>query len=254
MASYTEAFLDSLGRASNSLTDLMQQVKEPTYEEKVRIDTEAEKGLLDKRGEVQKDTEGYLMGQKAGFDKQLLNMENLADYEIAALNAVTSMKLGQMKGEQAMQQLHHATEQELEAAKYAAQAGVASISFDYGSTISNPEENRGEGFFGSLAGLIPGRGTYSRFMESDEKRTKQSQSEFQLQSNMLKAQLPAMLKEYKANPESALVQQYKDLIMEGLSTAEKLSENSAFQNFDDQTTYYNTEMDGFANMLDMLGK
>ena len=71
---------------------------------------------------------------------------------------------------------------------------------------------------------------------------------------MLKAQLPAMLKEYKANPESALVQQYKDLIMEGLSTAEKLSENSAFQGFSDQTTYYNTEMDGFANMLDMLGK
>ena len=67
------------------------------------------------------------MGKKAGFDKDLLNMENLADYEIAALNAVTSMKLGQMKGEQAMQQLHHATEQELEAARYAAQAGVASI-------------------------------------------------------------------------------------------------------------------------------
>ena len=54
MASYTEAFLDSLGRASNSLADLMQQVKEPTYEEKVRIDTEAEKSLLDKKEKFKK--------------------------------------------------------------------------------------------------------------------------------------------------------------------------------------------------------
>tara|TARA_B100001250_G_C19792692_1_gene787272 strand:+ start:302 stop:1072 length:771 start_codon:yes stop_codon:yes gene_type:complete len=250
--SYTDNFLNSLSRASNSVTGLVQQIKEPSYEEKAKIDTESEKSLLEKQGEVRKDTEGYLLGEKAGFDKMLLNMENMADYEIAALNAVTSMKIQGLKGEQALAQLKHATAEDMKDAQFQSQAALAAVDFSYGSSISNPEENQGEGFFGSLGGLIPGSGTYTRWAMGDEDRTKQSMQEFKVQSDLMKTQGYMMLKEYKANPDSPMVQQYKNLLLDGISTAEKLSENSAYQNFDDQTQYYNREMDTMTNMLDML--
>tara|TARA_R100000664_G_C2742977_1_gene131183 strand:+ start:473 stop:1246 length:774 start_codon:yes stop_codon:yes gene_type:complete len=257
MATYSEAFLDSLSRASSSVADLMQQVKEPSFGEKLELQTDAnikeleakgdiESMLLGKRGDIDKAA----MAQKFGYDKALSEMGLDSEYEIAAMRELNKLNMLKIQGDQALDQIGRKMEVTASEAGYDALTTLGAIDF---AGVSNPEENRGEGLFGSAMGLLNPM-TYWRFMVKDESRAAKSRQEFSAQLGLLQAGVGDVLRSHAVNPDGIPVQEALGQIDLALETAEKLYDNATFQNFGDDADYYYGRIESLLNLKNALEK
>ena len=55
MANYQTEFLQALGMASNSLSGLMRDIREPDFQDKLRMQEQSQMRLLEKQAGIQED-------------------------------------------------------------------------------------------------------------------------------------------------------------------------------------------------------
>tara|TARA_R110002012_G_scaffold65643_1_gene172266 strand:+ start:155 stop:928 length:774 start_codon:yes stop_codon:yes gene_type:complete len=257
MASYSEAFLDALSRASSSVGDLMQQIKEPTFGEKLEMETDANKDLagynaelegmlMDKKGNINRDA----LLQKYGYDKALTEMGLTSEYEIAAMREVNKLNMLKISGDQALAQIGEKVAVDAETAGYDSLITMGAVDF---ASVSNPEENLGEGLLGSSLGLLNPM-THWRFLASDSGRATKSRQEFAAQLGLLQAGVGDVLRSSAVNPDGVPVQEALGQIDIALETAEKLYKNANFQNLGDDADYYYGRIESLLNLKQALDK
>jgi|14_taG_2_1085336.scaffolds.fasta_scaffold00387_14 hypothetical protein len=229
MASYSEAFLNSLSRASSSISGLMAQVREPSFEEKTEIETNASKELMQTQAETTAELQSFIMGEKHTYDTDLASMGYENNYNIEAIRAMNALNLQGLRGEQAMDQIRYETAQKLEDAGYDAMVALGQTNF---VGVSDPSENQGFTFE-----------TAKRFLTKDNKRAEASKQQFETQYNLLNVGLADVLQVKQLNPNAPSVTQAIDLINTGIETAESLATFSARQSFDEDQDYYNNRLE-----------
>jgi len=230
MASYSEAFLNSLSRASSSISGLMAQVREPSFEEKTEIETSASKELMQTQAETTAELQSFIMGEKHTYDTDLASMGYENNYNIEAIRAMNALNLQGLRGEQAMDQIRYETAQKLEDAGYDAMVALGQVNF-IGEKF-DPSENQGF----SLE-------TAKRFLTRDKGRAEASKQAFETQYNLLNVGLADVLQVKQLNPNAPSVNQAIDLINTGIETAESLASFSARQSFGDDQDYYNNRLE-----------
>jgi len=241
MASYSEAFLDSLSRATSSVSGLMKQVKEPSFEEKLDMETSAEKELLQEQASVTAGLQSFLLGEKHADDVTLATMGHENNYNMEALRAISNLNLQALRGEQSMREIEYKTEQDLERAGYDSMVALGQVNF-LGEKF-DPSENQGF----SLE-------TAKRFLTKDRGRADTSKLAFETQYNLLNVGLADVLQVKTMNPDAPSVNQAIDLISTGIETAESLATFSARQSFDDDVDYYNSRLNQLYQLRDTLEK
>ena len=240
MASYSEAFLDSLSRATSSVSGLMKQVKEPSFEEKLDMETSAEKELLQEQASVTAGLQSFLLGEKHADDVTLATMGHENNYNMEALRAISNLNLQALRGEQSMREIEYKTEQDLERAGYDSMVALGQTNF---VNVKDPGE--WQGFSGD---------TVKRFFAWDKKRAEESKGQFETQYGLLSVGLADVLQVKTMNPDAPSVNQAIDLISTGIETAESLATFSARQSFDDDVDYYNSRLNQLYQLRDTLEK
>jgi hypothetical protein len=239
MANYTESFLRALQGASSSVSGLVSQIREPDFEEKVRIETDAQKEVLNEQAEATKNLQSYLLGEKHGYDLSLAELGYGEEYKLEALRAVNQMQLQALRGEQAMDQIRYETAQKLEEAGYDAMVSLGQVNF-VGDAMDPGEW---QGF--SVE-------TLKRFVTRDRGRATEAKQQFEQQYNLLNVGLADVLQTKTINPNAPAVQQAIDTINTGIETAENLATFSGRQNFGEDQDYYNNRLEQLYALRDTL--
>ena len=241
MASYSEAFLESLSRASSSVSGLMKQINEPSFEEKLDMETSSQKELMQEQANTTASLQSFLMGEKHDDDVTLAGMGHENNYNMEALRAISGMNLQALRGDQAMEQIKYDTKQKLEQSGYDAMVALGQTNFISG--VKDPGEWQGL----RLA-------TLGRFLAFDEKRAETAKGQFETQYNLLNVGLADVLQVKTMNPDAPAVSQAVDLVQTGIETAEGLATFSARQSFDNDVDYYNNRLEQLYQLRDTLEK